>query len=295
MTETSSFAGLPALESHRAPVHIGSVALTVRDLGRTAEFYQTVIGLQVVESPANHVELGNDGVTLLRLTEDRHADIAPSGTPGLFHTAFVLPTRRDLGLWLRTAHANGWKLDGMADHLVSEAVYLADPEGNGIEIYVDRPRDQWVFIDGHVRMANVALDTNALVALAIDAAEPGTRHMLPRGARIGHVHLNVTDLASASTALDQQWGMDEMCVYPGALFFGFGEYHHHIATNIWNAHGPITRKPGQLGLSDVRLIARDSNARALLADRWTAVGGVDDGDAVTLTTMSGLNFSLARV
>jgi catechol 2,3-dioxygenase len=278
---------LPLLESHRSPVHIETIALTVRDLDRVTRFYRDVIGLTVLQEAGSRIDLGNDGVKLISLTGDRHAMPAPDGAPGLFHTAFLLPERRHLGQWLRKAVANEWTLEGMADHLVSEAFYLSDPEGNGIEIYRDRPRNEWSYDGGKVRMANARIPVPELLALAADDA-PGKTYQMPSGARIGHVHLCVNALEPAAAVIEAQWGIPVMCNYPGATFFGSGGYHHHIAANIWRTAGGQRREPGQTGLAGVTLAA-DAASRAHLTSAWLAAGG----SATGLTTLHGLTFSLA--
>jgi catechol 2,3-dioxygenase len=287
MSATVSKTAMPVLESHRSPVHVESVALTVRDLDRVARFYRDVIGLTVLGEAGQRVDLGNDGITLLSLTGDRHASLAPDGAPGLFHTAFLLPDRRNLAQWVRKAMDNAWALEGMADHLVSEAFYLSDPEGNGIEIYRDRPRAEWTFDGDKVRMANARIPLAELLALAADDA-PGKTYQMPRGARIGHVHLCVNALEEAAAVIDSQWGMPTMCNYPGATFFGSGGYHHHIATNVWRTNGGQQRESGQTGLAGVTLAA-DASSRDHLAKAWLAAGG----SATGLTTLDGLTFNLA--
>jgi catechol 2,3-dioxygenase len=287
MVATASQIALPVLESHRSPVHIESISLTVRDLDRVTTFYRDVIGLTVLREAGSRVDLGNDGVTLLSLIGDPHATLAPDGAPGLFHTAFLLPERRHLGQWLRKAVANEWALEGMADHLVSEAFYLSDPEGNGIEIYRDRPRAEWTYDGDKVRMANARIPVPELLALAADD-QPGKTYRMPNGARIGHVHLCVNALEAAADVIETQWGIPAMCNYPGATFFGSGGYHHHVATNIWRTQGRQRREAGQTGLAGVTLAA-DAASRAYLAKTWLASGGSTTG----LTTLDGLTFSLA--
>jgi catechol 2,3-dioxygenase len=286
MVAIASETAMPVLESHRSPIHVESVALTVRDLDRVTTFYRDVIGLTVLREAANRVDLGNDGVTLLSLTGDPHAVLAPDGAPGLFHTAFLLPERRHLGQWLRKSADNAWALEGMADHLVSEAFYLSDPEGNGIEIYHDRPRNEWTYDGDKVRMANARIPVPELLALAVDDA-PGSTYRMPQGARIGHVHLCVNALEPAADVIEKQWGIPVMCHYPGATFFGSGGYHHHIATNIWRTSGGQRREAGQTGLAGVTLAA-DAASRALLAKSWLATGG----SATEVTTLGGLSFNL---
>jgi catechol 2,3-dioxygenase len=281
----------PLLESHRGPVHIESVVLAVRDLDRVTRFYRDVIGLTVLQDAGDRIDLGNDGVLLLTLVSDPQAKAPPEGMPGLFHTAFLLPERRDLGLWMKKAADHQWQLEGMADHLVSEAVYLSDPEGNGIEIYVDRPRTQWTHLGPHVKMANARLDVPSLMALASEH-KPGAG-TLPTGARIGHVHLSVNTLEEATTAIEKQWGLAEMCRYPGAVFYGSGGYHHHLAVNIWSAHGIQKRDAGFWGLRQVTLAATNDEARSALENSWLAAGGKTSDGITRLSALSGLTFALA--
>jgi catechol 2,3-dioxygenase len=281
----------PLLESHRSLVHIGSVSLVVRDLDRLTTFYRDVIGMTVLREEGDRVDLGNDGVTLLSLVGDPQAASAPEGAPGLFHTAFLLPERRHLGEWLATAAKNGWALEGMADHLVSEALYLSDPEGNGIEIYRDRPRAEWTFdAEGKVRMANRQIDVPGLLALT-GKASPGKAYRMPLGARVGHVHLCVNALEAAAGVIEKQWGLSVMCRYPGATFFGAGGYHHHIATNVWRTSGQQSREEGQTGLAGVSLVATPEAQKALAAT-WLESGGKEKGGVTSLTTLDGLRFSL---
>jgi catechol 2,3-dioxygenase len=278
------------LESHRAPIHVASVSLRVRDLDRVARFYCAVLGLQVLVDGGSEVALGNDGVPLLTLIGDTQAAAPARGAPGLFHTAFVLPERRDLALWLRKAIAEGWRVGGASDHLVSEAIYLDDPEGNGIEIYRDRPRAEWPREGGDIRMATLRLDVESLLALAPEPPATGA-YALPAGARIGHVHLSVAALPDASRELNERWGFDEMCRYPGAIFFATGGYHHHLAGNVWQATGVKSRDPGWAGLDRVTLQATDRAAFDALAKRWRQDAGAE---APQLTALGGLNFALAR-
>ena len=278
------------LESHRGPVHVEAVELLVRDLDRVARFYHDIIGLSVISEAKSEVELGNGGVALLRLKGDERADRAPEGTPGLFHTAFIVPERRDLGLWLRHAATQRAVIEGMSDHLVSEAIYLSDPEGNGIEMYRDRPRAAWTHEGSRVKMANARLDVASLLALA-DEEAPQRAFRLASGARIGHVHLSVNELAAASAAVDAGLGLALMCEYPGASFFGSGGYHHHLATNTWRAAGRKIRSPGQAGLSRLLLAARNKTAHADMADRLAKLPEAKTGTGVTV--LDGITFDLA--
>jgi catechol 2,3-dioxygenase len=280
----------PVLESHRGPMHIGMVALRVRDVERVAQFYEDVIGLSPMAAGPDGALLGNDGVPLLRLDRDETASRAPRGAPGLFHTAFVLPQRADLGLWLATAVANRWRVEGAADHLVSEAIYLSDPEGNGIEIYRDRPAAEWPHEGDRVHMSNEPLDVDGLLRLA-QGNRPGQTYRMPRGARIGHVHLKVADLPEARAVISDRWGIPEMCLFPGAAFFGAGGYHHHLATNVWSADGrPVAGGPW-LGLKELTLQATDRAFYEAVAEQWRAAGGRTDGEGVAIESL-GIAFAL---
>ena len=279
------------LESHQGPLHIGAVTLRVRDLGRVARFYEDIIGLSPMEADAETALLGNDGVPLLRLERDASAEPAPRSAAGLFHTAFLLPTRADLGTWLSAAAANGWAIEGASDHLVSEAVYLSDPEGNGIEVYRDRPRAEWPRDGDRVRMANARLDIEGLLMLGRGRA-PGKTCRMPQGARIGHVHLKVTDLAQARETISGRWGIAETCVYPGAAFFAAGGYHHHLATNIWSADGRPVAAGRWLGLNGLTLQITDQASYDTMAERWLADGGMRDGEGVSIEALGGIRFGL---
>ena len=279
------------LESHKGPLHIGMVTLRVRDIDRVSRFYQDVIGLHPMEAAADAATLGNDGVPLLRLERDATAEPAPRSAPGLFHTAFLLPTRTDLGAWLATAAANGWPVEGASDHLVSEAVYLSDPEGNGIEVYRDRARAEWPRDGNRVRMANARLDIEGLLALGRDRVA-GRSYRMPRGARIGHVHLKVTDLPAARAAIAGRWGIAETCLFPGAAFFGAGGYHHHLATNVWNFDGRSVPPGRWLGLREVTLQATDLAFHQAMAAQWLAEGGALDGGSIRIDALGGIGFTL---
>jgi catechol 2,3-dioxygenase len=254
------------LQSHLTPYHIETVTLQVRDLPGVSRFYQDVMGLNVLSAGTDTLALGCDDQVLVRLFSNPTAAARLPRTPGLFHTAFLLPRRADLGQWLRHAVASGAQIDGMADHGVSEAIYLADPEGNGIEIYVDRPRREWQFIDGQVQMGNARIDVEGLLAAG---GAPGSGNFsLASGSRIGHIHLDVPALEDADAFFQGIWGMDRMFALQGAHFFSTGGYHHHIAANIWNARGNVAQDGEVLGLSHVVLRAQDDAARAALQARW---------------------------
>src|SRR5512143_2414297 len=168
---------------------MGAVRLAVADLDRMRDFYRDAIGLTVLEPAAGTVRLGTDGrATLVELVGEPDAPPRPRGTSGLFHLAILVPGRADLARALQRVADVGWRLSGASDHLVSEALYLSDPEGNGIELYRDRPRDQWPVAGDTVEMATLPLDLEDLLA------EPGGEApdaAMPVGTTLGHVHLQV--------------------------------------------------------------------------------------------------------
>jgi catechol 2,3-dioxygenase len=233
-----------------APMRIATVALTVRDLDTVSRFYQQVIGLTPIETGAGLDRLGVGETVLLELHHDPAAPLAGPRAAGLFHTAFLLPSRTDLAQWLLNATELGVPLQGASDHLVSEALYLADPEGNGIEVYWDRPSETWAWRDGMVEMATLALDLNGLVA----TVKTGDWSGLPSGSCIGHVHLQVGALETAEGFYAGLLGLDVVCRYPGATFLSSGGYHHHIGTNIWNSRGAPVRTEPTTGLADVEIV-----------------------------------------
>lgn len=244
-----------------APIEIARVALVVHDLPGVTAFYQRLLGLSTLTQSADRVSLGAGGRTLLELIGDPAARRASPEEAGLFHTAFLMPSRAALGRWLIHAANSGVQLQGASDHLVSEAIYLADPEGNGIEVYADRPRDRWHGPDGAIKMATERLDLNAL-ARAADAHWSGA----PEGLVVGHVHLRVGAVPEAEAFYAGQLGLPVMARYPGAAFYGSGGYHHHIATNAWNSRGAGQRQGPATGLAEL-VLAADAGELAALRER----------------------------
>jgi len=260
-------------EALDAPVHIGAVSLRVRDLPRLTAFYRDAIGLSVIDEDRDRAVLGIAGEPLVRLEAGaRHA----ASAAGLFHMAILVPSRRDLGTWLRHAADNRIGLEGASNHLVSEALYLSDPEGNGIEIYRDRRRSEWPRLDGgRIAMATERLDLEALLR----EAEGGAYAGMPDGTVMGHIHLRVGDVAQAQAFYRDALGFEVMVHYPGASFLSTGGYHHHIAANTWHSRGASARRDGEAGLASFELVARDEGARIALSRRLLAAGG-DAGSAV---------------
>jgi catechol 2,3-dioxygenase len=216
---------------------LGPVKLQVSNLARSVAYYENVIGLHTISRGDGMARLGahGDDSMLVGLRERPGATPVPHrGLLGLYHFAILVPDRAVLGRFLRHVTALGVHV-GMADHLVSEALYLTDPDGLGIEVYADRPRASWKTADRQIAMATDPLDAENLMAAGGDAPFTG----LPKGTVIGHVHLHVGDIERASHFYHEGLGFDKMVWnYPGALFLAAGGYHHHLGTNTWAAGQP---------------------------------------------------------
>ena len=251
-----------------APLRIGQVVLTVHDLDTVGRFYQHVVGLDRLGGDASEVRLGAGNVVLLVLRRDIHARFRSPRDAGLFHTAFLLPTRADLGRWTRYAAQERLPIQGASDHIVSEAIYLADPEGNGIEVYADRPKSTWAWADGMIKMSTEPLDTDDLMRSG--GSEPW--RSAPEGSMIGHIHLQVGSIAPADAFYGGVLGLKIMARYPGASFFGSGGYHHHVGANIWNSRNAAVRSGPTTGLSEFEMVAADPTAFDGVARRLAAAG-----------------------
>ncbi|MFC0284337.1 VOC family protein [Camelimonas abortus] len=263
------------------PLRIGRVELVVHDLATVSQFYERIIGLQRLAEAGDALTLGAGGVPLLTLRHDPQARRRDPEEPGLFHTAFLLPSREDLGRWLAWAARAGAPLGGAAYHLVSEAIYLADPEGNGVEVYADQPAAQWTWRDGLVQMDTLRLDLAPLLRA------PGYWSGAPAGTRVGHVHLQTGDLRAAEAFYAGVAGLDVTCRYPGAVFLASGGYHHQVAANVWNSRGaPAPARPCT-GLAAFELLADGPARVAAIAARTGASPGADG--VVALTDPAGVN------
>jgi catechol 2,3-dioxygenase len=264
-----------------AGIQLGPVHLQVADLDRSIGYYERVLGLGATERSETSATLAaqDDETPLIELDELRGATAVPRrGRLGLYHFALLLPDRASLGRFVAHLGALG-EYAGMADHLVSEALYLTDPDGLGIEVYADRPRSGWRMQGPALAMATDPLDLDDLVRAA--GAQPWTG--APPGTRMGHVHLYVGDLESAGAFYHGGLGLDRIVLnFPGALFMSAGGYHHHLGTNIWAAGAPAAAEGDARLLewtiklperSDVEAVARSLTASGYAVRR-------DSGDAV---------------
>jgi catechol 2,3-dioxygenase len=226
-------------KEYRLPesTRLGRVRLQVADLERSLSFYDRVLGMRVIRRTADSVSLGPHGEDreIVHLRQLRSARPVPKrGLLGLYHFAILLPGRASLGRFVAHLAAIG-EYAGMSDHFVSEAVYLTDPDGLGIEVYADRPRDAWRYDERQLYMTTNNLDVDDLVKSAGGERWTG----MPAGTVLGHVHLYVDDIAKAEAFYHEALGFDKVVwSYPGALFMSAGGYHHHLGTNTWARGAP---------------------------------------------------------
>jgi catechol 2,3-dioxygenase len=229
---------------------LGHVHLTVSYLPRAIGFYQRSLGFQLHRQQGDTAWLGAGGADLLILTEQAGARHVPR-TTGLYHFAILTPSRLELAKVLRNFIHTETQLSGWSDHLVSEAIYLSDPDGNGIEIYRDRPRANWPrFDDGSLKMASDPLDYQGILG-ELDSAAGGSDPWegLHPDTMLGHMHLHVADIAATIEFYRDVIGWDFIMNFGGqAAFFSAGGYHHHLGANTWNGRGAPPPPPGAVGL-----------------------------------------------
>ncbi len=249
--------------------HVGAVELRVADLDRSITYYQNVIGFEVIERGEDRVSLGVAGETLLVLQAVQGAKPVPDRATGLYHFAVLVPSQADLGYALRRMIRNDVPV-GQGDHLVSEALYLNDPDGNGIEVYRDRPRDTWRWTNGQVQMATDPVDLHGLLQAAEQAGGDDTR--LAPGTIMGHVHLKVADIAQARRFFVDTLGFDVVAQMPSALFVSAGGYHHHFGMNIWHSRGGAPASTDAAGLTNYTIIVPTTAVRDELLARLEAAG-----------------------
>ena len=245
-----------------AELRLGEVRLQIADLARSLDYYQRVLGMRVLERDRTTATLGahDDSTPLVRLHERPGvAPVPQRGLVGLYHFAILLPDRAALGRFVQHLAEIGARA-GASDHLVSEALYLRDPDGLGIEVYADRPRSEWRAVDRQITMATEPLDLADVVAAAKGEKWTG----MPRGTRMGHVHLHVGDIERASAFYHAALGLDRMVwSYPGALFLAAGGYHHHLGLNTWAGANARSATDDDARLLEWRIVLpRDHVARA---------------------------------
>lgn len=233
-----------------ADTTISFIHLIVRNLDAVSSFYTELLGLRVIEQTQAIVRLSASGKEPALVILEARPDVPPRpfNTAGLFHVAFLFPDRKSLARAFLRLHERRYAFQGFADHGVSEALYLVDPEGNGIELYADRPRDRWRSADGSLVMITAPLDLDSLLATL--SPEERRDHNGLSALRIGHIHLQVSDLARAERFYHELLGFDVVQrSYPGALFVSAGGYHHHLGLNIWNSRGRAVPAEPTAGLA----------------------------------------------
>ena len=263
-------------------LRMDAVELLVRDLDAMTDFYRRAVTLDVLDQSGAASVLGRAGLPSIVLRQEKELPSFDRRGAGLYHTALVFEDQRRLAASLASmAQHAGQLYEGSADHLVSEAFYFHDPEGNGIELYHDRPRDRWtVLADGTVQMATERLDPNRFLREWHDpeAADDGP------SAAIGHVHLQVGDIPTARRFYEGVLGFDVTFDMGTALFLSAGGYHHHIGMNTWHSKGAGPRA-ATLGLGDVRILLPEREDVAALHERLRDHGAVaeDDGEALRMS------------
>ncbi|HEM4129236.1 TPA: VOC family protein [Streptococcus suis] len=231
---------------YNSQFELGYVALNVRNLELQSLFYQQVLGLQILMESQNQIDLGIGQNTLVRLIQtEQKGEVSHSY--GLYHLAIVLPSREDLGTIFRHFIDNKIPLQGASDHGYSEAIYLADTEGNGIEIYRDLPQDTWdVRPDGRIVGITEPMDAETIYALGKKA---DAVYQMPLGSRMGHVHLSVRESATSSRFYQEVLAVEGKFSVPSAAWLASGDYHHHLAVNEWGGKNLKTRQEGMPGLA----------------------------------------------
>ncbi len=269
----------PTLAS-RTPLHIGAIGLVARDLDKLADFYQHLLGLTVLERTDKLARLGTaGGVTLIEIEHRPDAKPDDKRAAGLYHTAFLMPTRLDHARWILHIARARVPISGASDHGVSEAFYLDDPEGNGIEVYNDRPPERWQRDGDLIVMPTKPLDVEAILR---DSDPVGDYAAAPEGLRIGHVHLRVGHVERAEGFYRGVIGLDLKRRRGGATFMSSGGYHHHVGANVWHSDGAGQRDPDRAGLAWFSMEAANAVAYDLVSQR------LKDAGAPLAATASGI-------
>lgn len=257
---------------------IGGAVIKVADINRSLEFYTKVIGFKVLSQNHQRASLGTALGSILVLEEMKGARRPSDSSTGLYHTAILFPNRRSLAI--KIAQLVELKIPfGQSDHLVSEAFYLSDPDGNGLELYRDRPKSEWGWADGSVKMAVDPIDFNSFFA-EIFPDEPALENRsVPADTRLGHIHLRVAEIKSSEDFYQRILGFDVTARMPGALFLSAGGYHHHLGMNVWQSRGGLPPAEPAAGLREYSILLPDEAEFERLVNRL-------EGEGVTIRTES---------
>ena len=266
----------------RTPLHIGAIGLVARDLDRLTNFYRDLLGLTVLERTARLSRLGVGDTMLIEIEHRPNVKPDDPAQAGLYHTAFLMPTRHDHARWITHIAKARVPISGASDHGVSEAFYLDDPEGNGIEVYNDRPRERWNWENGLVTMPTKQLDIEAILSEIDPAFAPYPA--APEGLRIGHVHLRVGSIEKAEEFYRGALGLDLTRRRGGATFMSSGGYHHHVGANVWHSDGAGQRDDDRAGLAWFSVEAADQATYDATASRLNGTGARVDVAASGLET-----------
>lgn len=265
------------------PVHVGEVCLRAKDVARLKAYYTSMLGLDVLTDAPDAVTLGAGGTPLLHILARPDATPEAPGQAGLYHTAFLMPDRADLARWLVHVARSQIPLTGFADHSVSEAVYLTDPEGNGVEVYSDRPQETWLWAGNTVTMGSRELNIDDIFIKTKTRTDRDEYTTVPAALRIGHIHLRVGGLETARAFYADGLGLDVVAGSDqrGATFLSSGRYHHHIGANIWESRDAGPRQEAMTGLDWFSLHTTDEaileGRRADLQVKGFAVSAIEGG------------------
>ncbi len=261
--------------------HLGSFTLAVADLDRAVDFYSQMLGIPEISRENGRVVLGADSKPLVILNEKAGANRPPRNSTGLYHAAILLPSRADLARLVGHLAQTKYPLSGYADHLVSEAFYLNDPDGNGIELYRDRPRSEWPMDGDLVHMENAPIDFDDFFADAEREGKPWTG--MPAGTTLGHMHLKIGNDKDAQAFYTDVVGFSVMAYYPSAVFVSAGGYHHHLGLNMWESRGGSAKPADAVGLEEWSIVVPDAVALNAAADRLSTAGAlIERGDDFVL-------------
>ncbi|WP_223701010.1 VOC family protein [Sutcliffiella deserti] len=276
------------MEFHQRPhVYVGEVVIKVANLEKSLSFYKEIMGFGILERTDQKATLTADGAKPL-ITIEQPEIIKPknSRTTGLYHFALLLPERKFLGSFIQHLIKKNYPVQGGSDHLVSEALYLSDPDGNGIEVYIDRPWNTWEWVNGEVKMTSEPLDIQNLLFDAEGSKWEG----LPPDTLMGHIHLHVSDLNSIEEFYTKALGFKVVNRYGNqALFISTGEYHHHIGLNTWNGVGAPQPEDENAGLHYFTLILPSEEAKVKVVEELNKFGATirKDGNSLFTTDPSG--------
>jgi len=246
---------------------IQSIDIRVRDLKDSLNFYSDLNGFKIVDQNDFEAILSSTGVLpyIIKLTEDKSAPVRIKGSTGLFHMAFLFPNRKELARVFMRLFKNNIKFQGFSDHLVSEAIYLLDPDGNGVELYTDKPRDQWQESHGQILMDTLPLDLSKVTS---ELDDPEIWNGIHPDTTLGHIHLNVSELKKAEEFYNEILGFRiTNTQFPKALFLGAGGYHHHIGSNTWMLDKRAKADENSLGMTSFTIRIPDDNYINLISER----------------------------